>query len=173
MEGVMQHRVTKKQNNSRHCFVCGLENDFGLKAAFYETEKGELVCLVRAGELHQSYPGRMHGGIIAALLDETIGRAIAIGRDDQVWGVTVELSLKYRKPVPLDVELRAIGRVTKDAGRIFEGSGEILLPDGTVAVEASGRYFKVPIDRITEADFEAEDWFLRENAGDPATIELP
>ena len=115
----------------------------------------------------------MHGGIIAALLDETIGRAIAIGRDDQVWGVTVELSLKYRKPVPLDVELRAIGRVTKDAGRIFEGSGEILLPDGTVAVEASGRYFKVPIDRITEADFEAEDWFLRENAGDPASIELP
>jgi len=169
----MRYSVVKKQNNSRKCFVCGLGNDSGLHAAFYETEAGELVALVRPEEEHQSYPGRMHGGVAAALLDETIGRAIAIGKDEDVWGVTVELTTKYRKHLPLGQELKVVGRVTKDGSRFFEGSGEILLPDGTVAVEASGRYFKVPIDRITEADFEAEDWFLRENAGDPASIELP
>lgn len=165
--------VTKKQNNSRHCFVCGLENDYGLHAAFYETGTGELVAIVHPKEGHQSYPGRMHGGVIAALLDETIGRAIAIGRDDQVWGVTIELTTKYRKPVPLDGGFKVVGRVTKDAGRIFEGSGQIILADGTLAVEASGRYMKVPIDKITQDDFAAEDWFLREGPEDPESLDLP
>lgn len=165
--------VTKKQNNSRHCFVCGLENDFGLHASFYETASGDLVATVHPKNGHQSYPGRMHGGVIAALLDETIGRAIAIGRDDQVWGVTIELTTKYRKPVPLDGDFKVVGRVTKEGGRIFEGSGEIILADGSVAVEASGRYMKVPIDKITQDDFAAEDWFLREDVSDPKALDLP
>jgi acyl-coenzyme A thioesterase PaaI-like protein len=126
----MLHRVLKKQNNSRMCFVCGLENEFGLKASFYETEAAELVALIHPAEVHQSYPGRMHGGVAAAVLDETIGRAITIGKDDQVWGVTVEFSLKYRKPIPLSEELRIVGRITKDGSRFFEGSGEILLQSG-------------------------------------------
>jgi acyl-coenzyme A thioesterase PaaI-like protein len=164
--------VTKKQNNSRKCFVCGLENDLGLHSHFYETEAGALVALVKPREGHQSYPGRMHGGVAAALLDETIGRAIAIGRDDQVWGVTVELTTKYRKPIPLDVELRVVGRVTKDSGRFFEGEGEILLPGGEVAASASGRYLKVPIDKITDMNFAAEDWFLEESPSDPEQVDL-
>ena len=135
----MLHQVRRKQNNSRMCFVCGLENQFGLKTSFYETETGELVTLVHPNELHQSYPGRMHGGVAAAILVETIGRAIAIGKDDQVWGVTVELSTKYRKPIPLSEELRIVGRITKEGPRFFEGSGELLLPSGEVAVSAIGR----------------------------------
>lgn len=165
--------VTKKQNNSRQCFVCGLENDYGLKASFFETEAGVLVATVHPREGHQSYPGRMHGGVIAALLDETIGRAIAMGREDEVWGVTIELSLKYRKPVPLDGAFKVVGRVTKDKGRIFEGSGEIILDDGSVAVEATGRYMKVGIDKITDMSFAAEDWFLNEDDSDPKALDLP
>jgi hypothetical protein len=115
----------------------------------------------------------MHGGVAAAILDETIGRAIAMGKDDQVWGVTVELSTKYRKPIPLDQELRIVGRVTKDGSRFFEGSGEILLADGTVAVSASGRYIKVPIGKITGVDMGPEDWKLVEGPGDPFEVELP
>ncbi len=171
--GIIKHEVTRKQHNSRHCFVCGLENSLGLKAAFYETGSGELVAIIKPGAEHQSYPGRMHGGVAAAILDETIGRAVAIGKDDQVWGVTIELTMKYRKPVPLDQELMAVGRVSKDGGRIFEGSGEILLANGDVAVTAVGRYMKVPVEKITDVDFAAEDWFLAESPDDPKQVELP
>ncbi|NLJ47302.1 MAG: PaaI family thioesterase [Treponema sp.] len=169
----MPHPVTKKQNNSRMCFVCGLFNDHSLKASFYETESGELVAKIKPTELHQSYPGRMHGGIAAAILDETIGRAIAVGKNDQVWGVTVELTTKYRKPVPLDQDLWIIGRVTKDGSRFFEGSGEIVLESGETAVSAVGRYLKVPIDRITDAAMDERDWFLYSAPGDPEMIEIP
>lgn len=169
----MLHPVTKKQNNSRMCFVCGLSNEHSLKASFYETESGELVAKIKPTELHQSYPGRMHGGIAAAILDETIGRAIAIGKDGQVWGVTVELNTKYRKPIPLDQDLWIVGRVTKDGSRFFEGSGEIVLENGDVAVSAVGRYLKVPIDKITDSAMDERDWFLHRHAGDPETIEVP
>lgn len=169
----MRYSVVKKQNNSSKCFVCGLGNDAGLHAAFYETEAGELVALVKPAEEHQSYPGRMHGGVAAALLDETIGRAIAIGKEGDVWGVTVELTTKYRKPLPLGQELRVVGRVTKDGSRFFEGSGEILLENGEVAVQATGRYLKVPIDKITDAGMGEADWFLAPAEEDPSAIELP
>lgn len=169
----MRYSVVKKQNNSRKCFVCGLGNDSGLHAAFYETEAGELVALVRPEEEHQSYPGRMHGGVAAALLDETIGRAIAIGKDEDVWGVTVELTTKYRKPLPLGQELKVVGRVTKDGSRFFEGSGEILLESGEVAVQATGRYLKVPIGKITDSGMAEADWFQAPCGDDPEAIELP
>ncbi len=169
----MRYAITKKQYNSRLCFVCGLSNDYGLKAAFYETGAGELVAKIKPSELHQSYPGRMHGGIAAAILDETIGRAISIGTDDDVWGVTIELTTKYRKAIPLDQDLCIVGRVTKDGSRFFEGSGEIVLENGDVAVSAAGRYLKVPLSRITDAPMDEKDWFPNPDPGDPAEIEIP
>jgi hypothetical protein len=91
------------------------------------------------------------------VLDETIGRAIMI-KDENVWGVTIELSLRYKKPIPLNVELRVVGRITKDSKRLFEGTGEILLSNGDIAVTACGKYMKMPIDKITVSDFEDEEW---------------
>lgn len=151
------HKVLGAQNVSRMCLVCGKENDSSLKARFLELDNGELLGVFTVSDVHQSYPGRLHGGISSAILDETMGRAINISQHD-AWGVTVDLSVRYRKPVPLDGEVRAIGRITKDGSRLFEGSGEIVLADGTVAVEATGRYMKLPIERIADGDFSTE-WF--------------
>jgi acyl-coenzyme A thioesterase PaaI-like protein len=109
----------------------------------------------------------MHGGIAAAVLDEAIGRAVNAGREEDVWGVTVELTLKYRKPVPLGVPLTVTGRIVKEGGRVFEGSGEILLPDGSVAVEASGRYMKFPLDRIADFDESEQEWRVVDSSDDP------
>ncbi len=156
----MKQRVVGAQNISRMCVVCGVQNDAGLHARFYELEDGTLLGVFTPLDQHQSYPGRLHGGIASTILDETIGRAINI-RDHNAWGVTVELSVRFRKPVPLDSEVRAIGRITKDSSRLFEGTGEIVLEDGSVAVEASGRYMKMPIERIADGDFDAE-WFVDE-----------
>lgn len=152
---VQGQRVTGVQNVSRMCMVCGAENPYSLKARFLELEDGELMGLFAPMDEHQSYPGRLHGGISSAILDETIGRAMNLTEPD-AWGVTVELSVKYRKPVPLDREIRAVARITGSNRRTFEGTGEIVLEDGSVAVEASGRYFKMPIESIAEGDFNAE-----------------
>ncbi len=153
----MKRKVTAAQNVSRMCLVCGTENAAGLHARFFELETGELVGVFRPSRQHQGYPGRLHGGMASAILDETIGRAISAGGAD-VWGVTVELSVRYGRPVPLDEELRVVGRITKDSSRLFEGSGDILLPEGDVAVEARGKYLKMSSERIAEGDFDTDDW---------------
>lgn len=166
----MKYKVLKKQQNSKKCLVCGMQNDLGLKAGFYEMENGEIVSVFTPKEEHQSYPGRLHGGIAGAILDETIGRAVMIGNGD-VWGVTVELNLKYHKPVPLDQELRVIGRITRDTSRLFEGSGEILLPDGQVAVSAHGKYMKMTLSKIAEWDTTGDEWQTVPFENDPEEIE--
>lgn len=156
----MSHRVRGAQNVSRMCMVCGTENPAGLGARFLELDTNELLGVFEPKEHQQGYPGRLHGGIATTLLDETIGRAISI-TDPDAWGVTVQLTVRFRKPVPLDSEVRALGRITKDSGRRFQGAGEIVLEDGTVAVEATGTYIKLPIHEIADGDFEAE-WFADE-----------
>ncbi len=92
-------------------------------------------------EFHQSYPGRVHGGISAAILDETIGRAISVS-DETVWGVTGSLELRYKKPVPIDCDIITVARVTRDTRKLFEGEGEIILPNGEIAVTAKSKIRK-------------------------------
>ena len=155
----MKFKVTGKQHISKNCLVCGVENAFGLKTKFYELENKEIVAFFTPHDKLQSYPGVLHGGISATILDETIGRAIMAHYGQGSFGVTIELKLKYRKPVPLDVELKVVGRITNDKGRIFEGTGELLLPNGDVAVSAEGRYMKRDIQQIAQNDFMNDEWF--------------
>lgn len=140
------------------CLVCGADNPFGLHARFYELEDGELLGVFTTSLEHQSYPGRLHGGISSAILDETIGRAILIAHPD-VWGVTAEFTVRYRAPVPLSEEVRAVARITRDTSRLFEGSGELLLDDGTVAVEARGKYVKMGLGDIAPQMSRDSEWF--------------
>ena len=74
------------------CFVCGRENDFGLKSRFYELENNEIMAVFMPSDEHQSYPGRLHGGVAAAILDETIGCAALKHKSLDLWGVTVDFS---------------------------------------------------------------------------------
>lgn len=168
----MRYQVKRKQQNSKMCLVCGLKNPFGLRTAFYELENDELLGVFTPMEEHQSYPGRLHGGIAAAILDETIGRAIMIKYDDDFWSVTVEFTIRYKKPVPLDGEVRVITRITKDTNRIFEGTGEILLSDGTIAVEGRGKYLKMPLEKIAGFDFEEQEWKVVPLPDDPIEVEM-
>ena len=153
------------------CFVCGLKNSFGLHASFYEIEGKQLVALFTPCQEHQGYPGRMHGGLAATILDETIGRALMISTEE-TWGVTVEFSVRYKKPVPIGQELKVVGRITKDTRRIFEGTGEILLPSGEIAVEGFGKYIKLPIDDIADFDYDEQEWKAVPDEDDPKVIEL-
>ncbi len=168
----MEIKVSEKQPNSKMCFVCGLENSFGLKSRFYELENEEVLAIFTPAKEHQGYPGRLHGGIAATILDETIGRAVMIKQSHDIWGVTVDFSLRFKKPVPLGDEIRVRGRVTKDGKRVFEGSGEILLADGSTAIKATGRYMKMDIRNITDINFSGESWRVFPHPGDPEKVLL-
>ncbi|MDH3327681.1 MAG: PaaI family thioesterase [Desulfobulbaceae bacterium] len=168
----MRYRIRKKQPNSKMCLVCGLQNGFGLYTSFYELENGELLAIFKPREVHQSYPGRLHGGIVSTILDETIGRAIMIRHDHEFWGVTMEITVRFKKPVPLEEELRVIGRITKDTKRTFEGTGEILLTDGTVAAQAQGKYMKLPLDKIADFNTDEQEWQVVRSSDDPEFVEF-
>mgnify|MGYP001206757860 FL=1 len=155
----MKYTITNHQNISKNCMVCGVENEFGLKTRFYETDDKQVVALFTPLPQHQSYPKITHGGISAAILDETIGRAIMAFHDEKSFGVTVELKLRYRKPVPYGVQLKVVGRITKDNGRMFEGTGELYLPNGEVAVSAEGKYMRRRLDQFTDSEFVDTEWW--------------
>ena len=169
----MEVKVRKKQPNSKMCFVCGLKNAFGLKSRFYELENGELMAIFQPSSEHQGYPGRLHGGIAATILDETIGRAIMVAYSDNIWGVTVDFSMRLRKPVPIDREVRVIGRIVSDGKRSFEGTGEIVLDDGTVAIEAKGKYLKMDIGKIADFDHQEQEWQVVDSLDDPERVVVP
>jgi uncharacterized protein (TIGR00369 family) len=153
------------------CFVCGLKNPAGLRVAFFELDSGELMGLFTARDEHQSYPGRLHGGISTAVLDETIGRAILARSDGEIWGVTAEFSTKFKKPVPTDRPVRVVGRIVREGSRMYEGTGEILLEDGSVAVEGQGRYIKMPLESIADFDFDAQEWKVVPCENDPLEVD--
>lgn len=148
----------KKQPNSRMCFICGMKNVAGVHVRFYEPGDGTVLARFTGQPIHQGYPGRFHGGVIAGILDETMGRAIRLEHGDEVWGVTAELTVRYRQPVPIGVELQAVGRITKELSRMFEAQAEILLPDGTVAAEGYGKFVKLPNSAVAQFDPEVEEW---------------
>jgi acyl-coenzyme A thioesterase PaaI-like protein len=169
----VKHTVKRKQQNSKMCLVCGLKNPYGLRTSFFELHSNELVALFTPTEVHQSYPGRLHGGITTALLDETIGRAIMGRYEGAIWGVTVEFATKFKRPIPLNTELRVVGRITNDTSRFFEGTGELLLPDGEVAATGVGKYMKLPLEKIADFDAEEQEWKVIREDGDPTEVDLP
>jgi acyl-coenzyme A thioesterase PaaI-like protein len=169
----MKHRVTGKQQNSKMCFLCGLKNSFGLKGEFFELENNELVCIFKPSNEHQSYPGRLHGGITTAVLDETIGRAIMMkNNNEEVWGVTVEFTTRFKKQIPLNEELRVIGRITNESSRTFEGTGELLLANGEVAATGYGKYLRMPLDKIADFNPLEQEWKVMKSEKDPDFFEL-
>ncbi len=131
----------QKQPNSQMCFVCGLENPIGLKASFYEDEDGHVTATWTPGEEHQGYPGLLHGGIAAALLDEALGRTV-IGRD--LWLVTAKMELRYRNPIPIGEPLTVVAELTRVRSRIVEARGELRLSDGRIGAEANAVYVRLP-----------------------------
>ena len=142
-------KVLKKQLNSHDCIICGVDNESGLKAPFYEMEDSTVVSKFIYRDIHQSYPGRTHGGMITCMLDELIGRAIWIA-EPETWGVTATINVRFHKPVPLNEELMGIGRVTKNNRFLFEASGEIKDKTGTILASATATYFKLKPEQIMD-----------------------
>ena len=138
-------KVISTQKNSKTCIICGMENEFGLKAPFYNLDNNSVATIVKFHTLHQSYPDRTHGGMVSTLLDELMGRALWL-TDPLLFGVTTTLNITYRKPVPLNTLVKARAYITFMGSRGFTAKGEIYSMDGTLLAEGNGKYFKLPFD---------------------------
>jgi acyl-coenzyme A thioesterase PaaI-like protein len=137
------------------CFVCGKANPHSIGLEWYfdgNHIEGNFIFTMH----HQGPPGFVHGGASAAVLDEAMGLAI--------WQagyrvVTVNLMIDYRKPVPLGEPILIRGAMSGKAKRRIEASGEILLPDKSVAVFAKGIYVEDAhfLDQDVIPDFESKN----------------
>jgi acyl-coenzyme A thioesterase PaaI-like protein len=146
-----------KQANSRHCFVCGVENPFGLHLKFYEEEPGRVSAEIIVPAHFQGYPGVVHGGIIAAMLDEVSGRTMLRGNPPR-WMVTAKLGIRYRKPVPNEKNIYLEGRAKEDNGKVAVVTGTIFDVDRTVLAEAEAVMVNLPEKLSSVAAFGPEDW---------------
>jgi len=137
----MRFEILKKQTNSTNCFICGKDNPSGLFASFYETSTGEVVSIIKTAIGHQSYPEHTHGGVICAILDETAGRAVwAV--DQGALAVTASIEVKYLRPVPLNQEFLAVGKVETNSTRWYKSIGKIYDKEGNLLAESKGVYIK-------------------------------
>ena len=145
------------QPNSRHCFVCGLENNYGLKLRFVETGPGEVTAKYIVPEQFQGYPGVVHGGIVTAMLDEVTGRA-HITAENTRFMFTAKIEIRFRKNVPVGKPLKIVGRIEKSKSRMASSTGKIFGPEGDVLAEAKTLLVDLPEEEIRAVDLEALGW---------------
>jgi acyl-coenzyme A thioesterase PaaI-like protein len=149
-----------KQPNSRHCFICGVENPVGLHLHIYQTGPGVIETEYIAPDHFQGYPGVLHGGIVAALLDEISGRA-QMGDDPQNprFMFTGKLEVKYRKNVPVGKKLKVIGKAGKSKRNLAEAwAGIYDVETDELLAEANAIHIDVPKEKMDMSQLEDLGW---------------
>lgn len=118
------------------CFGCGKNNPMGLHLHFRTDENGCYTSFVPQ-PVHQSYDGRMHGGLISTLLDETMGNYPYMYEHKVAY--TARLEVRFRQPVRIGERIHVITKVKRRKGQLLEMTGQVIREDGTVAAEADGK----------------------------------
>ncbi len=124
------------------CFACGDRNPHGLHLRFNRDGEAGVVATFVPRAVDQGFPGVLHGGILAALVDESM--AWAMWAADRALGVTAKMEMRYRRPVTPDAPLTVRGRVVRTRGRRFEVEASILDAAGETLVEASALFLRLP-----------------------------
>jgi uncharacterized protein (TIGR00369 family) len=132
-------RYIKLQKN--YCFACGKDNPDSMRLRFtYDEERDGFVCRFRLGKRYTGPPGHAHGGIIATILDEAMGK---VNKLRHVVAVTSEMTVNYLKPVPLRQPLRVESREVKVTGRKHINMAEILNEKGEVLARSQGLFIAI------------------------------
>jgi len=130
--------IRLEPNPSNKCFGCGGDNAAGMKLTFEQDNVNrKIVGRFVLGERYQGGGGFAHGGIIATLLDEAMGK---VCRFREVRAVTAELTVEYLKPVNVQTEIVVEGRETEQKGRNIFMTGEIRNGVGEVLARGRGRF---------------------------------
>jgi acyl-coenzyme A thioesterase PaaI-like protein len=152
-----EYRLKSPQPNSNHCFVCGLSNPFGLHLRFFDTEPGVVTSEVVLPEQYQGYPGVVHGGIIAAMLDEAAGRSHMVGTQPRFM-YTARLEVRYRRNVPIDQPLLLVGRAGESKRRTATATSAIYDAEKNLLAEADAVLVDIPQQVLDGIDPTALGW---------------
>ncbi|HET8924443.1 MAG TPA: PaaI family thioesterase [Candidatus Acidoferrum sp.] len=134
----MSDTVRLEPNPSNKCFGCGGSNAGGMKLTFEQDNVSRrIVGRFVLGERYQGGAGFAHGGIIAVLLDEAMGK---VCRFREVRAVTAELTVEYLKPVSVEKEIIVEGHELEHKGRNLFLAGEIRNAEGEVLARGRGRF---------------------------------
>jgi uncharacterized protein (TIGR00369 family) len=134
----LSETITLAPNPVNKCFGCGGDNAGGMKLTFEQDNVNRrIVGRFVLGERYQGGAGFAHGGIIATLLDEAMGK---VCRFREVRAVTAELTVEYLKPVNVRSEIVVEGRETEQKGRNLFMHGEIRNEAGEVLARGKGRF---------------------------------
>jgi uncharacterized protein (TIGR00369 family) len=129
-----------------HCFVCGPDNPAGMHLKFtYDKRRKCFVCRLRLDERYTGPPGHCHGGIIAAILDEAMGK---VNKLRNVIAVTSQMTVDYLRPVPLNKPLRVESCELRVRGRKHLNMGEILNRKGEVLARGQGLFIAIDAERM-------------------------
>jgi uncharacterized protein (TIGR00369 family) len=154
----------EKQPNSRACFVCGRQNPISLKMSWYNDRDAQQVrAIVTVPEQFNGYPQVVHGGVVAAMLDETAGRAIMLDGNAHNLMVTLKLEITYRRPTPTNTPLTVVGWVIKQGTNRAQVAGEIRLPDGTVTAQCEALVVRPPPEIMQRWEAEKPYWRVYED----------
>ena len=127
-----------KQPNSNDCFVCGRKNPIGLYLQFYDNGENEVTSHYTVASRYQGYPGIVHGGVLASMLDEVVARVSMIG-DPHHFMMSVRLEVLYRKPVPIETPLTIKGTSIRLRGRLGKAGQHTTDRSRAVGVAALGQ----------------------------------
>ena len=120
------------------CFGCGADNDHAVGIELVADE-GVALGRVHFGPEHQGAPGLVHGGLLATLVDETMGAVVHGGK---VTRVTAEMTLRYRRPTPVGTDLVCRASLGEVDGRRFKVLATVTASgaEDDVLVEAEATY---------------------------------
>jgi uncharacterized protein (TIGR00369 family) len=128
------------------CFACGPDNLAGMHLKFtYDKKRKTFVCRFRLDERYTGPPGHCHGGIIATILDEAMGK---VNKLRQVVAVTAQMTVEYLRPVPLNQPLRVEARAVSSERRKHVNMGEILNRKGEVLARGQALFISVDAERM-------------------------
>ena len=134
----MSATIRLAPNPANKCFGCGGDNAGGMKLTFEQDNVNrKIVGRFVLGDRYQGGGGFAHGGIIATLLDEAMGK---VCRFREVHAVTAELTVEYLKPVNVQSEIVVEGRETEQKGRNLFMTGEIRNEAGEILARGKGRF---------------------------------
>ncbi|MBV9479418.1 MAG: PaaI family thioesterase [Acidobacteria bacterium] len=140
------HNTPNLRLRQNYCFACGKNNPEGMRLNFrYEAKRHSFVCRFRLGKRYTGPPGHAHGGIIATILDEAMGK---VNRLRQVVALTSEITVSYLKPVPLNQPLQVESREVRVRGRRHVNMAEILNPAGEVLARSQGIFIAIDAKRM-------------------------
>ncbi len=132
----------------RMCYGCGDLNPEGLGIDF-DVEGKIVTGRFTARKEHLGFPGVVHGGVAAAVMDEAMGWAM---RASGAWAMTARMEVKYRRPLPLGEEVIVIAEVVRDRGKRLEAKSEIRTQSGERITQSTGVFIRVPEEVAREYD---------------------